>query len=515
MTIELRSPDPRGRHGAHAAMLLLVLSATHLVFNFLLTPNSPFPNHPDDFSFLAGTLADMGWDWKRPVSTNVIFLVAACGQLASYVVLNASAVLVAWLALLLVRDVFGVRPGVLAAVACGVVLSSHPAALQHGKYLGLMTNLVSHGFGLACLLLLWHGWRRASAWRCALAALAYVASAFAKEDFVLPPLLLAALLWASGATAMRVPPAAMPWSRASRIAVSMLFVAIAVGSMAWQAYDRNPFVAGLFTPDSSSASYAVELAPAALLRAFATLFLGYTWVATLLAAAACAALWFAAPALRLRLCWLVATVVSLAVPYALIPNNMPVYRAYAWLPWMAAIVAVALAYLAQRAPLHATTMVRRSVPALAATAVALGAALLHHDARLELAGRYAAGESVNRHMLEFLEQQRAGLEEAPLVALYGLGENSPWCGNGTVYLSRKRGFEQRWLVLAPGETACYRNPAQGGRKPRHDLRVTVAPPAHACAQPTLPVLAFDAEGRGTRMSGRDLCAASRGAAAGP
>ncbi|MBB1472858.1 MULTISPECIES: hypothetical protein [unclassified Luteimonas] len=514
MTTEPSSPVPHGRDRAHAAMLLLVLAATHLVFNFVLTPNSPFPNHPDDFSFLAGTLADMGWDWKRPVSTNVIFLVAAGGQLASYVVLNASAVLVAWLALLLVRDVFDVRPGVLAALACGAVLSSHPAALQHGKYLGLMTNLVSHGFGLACLLLLWHGWRRASAWRCALAALAYLASAFAKEDFVLPPLLLVALLWAPGSACLPVGRGATPWPRGSRIALSVLFVAIAVGSMAWQAYDRNPFVAGLFTPDSSSASYAVELAPAALLRAFGMLFFGYTWVATLLAAAAWAALWVAAPTLRVRLAWFAATVVSLAVPYALIPNNMPVYRAYAWLPWMAAIVAVALTLLAQRVPRHAA-MPRRAVPALAAIAVALGAALLHHDARLDLAARYAAGESVNRHMLDALEQERAALQDAPLVGLHGLGENSPWCGNGTVYLARKRGFQQRWLVLAPGETSCYRNPAQGGRKPRHDLRVSVAPPAHACSQPTLPVLVFDAHGRGTRMTGRDLCAASGGAVAGP
>ena len=120
MTTDPHGPAPGGRHGAHAVMLLLVLSATHLVFNFLLTPNSPFPNHPDDFSFLAGPLADIVWIWKRTVSTNVIFLVAACGQVASYIVLNASAVLVAWLALLVVRDVLGVRPGVLAAVAGAV-----------------------------------------------------------------------------------------------------------------------------------------------------------------------------------------------------------------------------------------------------------------------------------------------------------------------------------------------------------------------------------------------------------
>lgn len=508
-TTDLHDADRRDRYGGHAAMLLLVLSATHLVFNFLLTPNSPFPNHPDDFSFLAGTLADIGWDWKRPVSTNVIFLVAACGQVAAYAVLNASAVLVAWLALLVVRDVLGVRPGVLAAVAGGVLLSSHAAALQHGKYLGLMTNLVSHGFGLACLLLLWHGWQRASGWRCGLAALAYLASAFAKEDFVLPPLVLLALLWAIGRSRPPVPAAAAAWPRAARIAVSLLFVAIAVGSMAWQAYDRNPFVAGLFTPETSSASYAVDLAPAALMQAFGTLFFGYSWAATVLSAAACAALWWAAPALRLRLCWFVATVVALAAPYALIPNNMPVYRAYAWLPWMGAIVAVALAYWTQRVPRDGPAWARLA-PALATLAVALCAALLHHDARLALAAGYAEGEAMNRRMLQFLEQERAALQDVAVVGLHGLGENSPWCGNGTVYLSRKRGFTQRWLLFAPAATACYQNPSQGPRRPRHDLRMAVEPVARACAAPSMPVLVFDAAGRGTRMTGRQLCAASGG-----
>ncbi|MEN1958834.1 hypothetical protein WCE41_00630 [Luteimonas sp. MJ246] len=496
--------DARAAQGLHAGVLLLVLAAAYIVFAFGLTANSPFPFYPDDFSFLAGSLADMGWNWKRPVSTNIIFLVAACGQVASYAILAASTVLVAWLVLLLLRDVFGVGIGALPAAACGVVLFSHAGAFEHGKYLGLMTNLVSHGFGLASLLLLWRGWRGGRAWPCLVAALAYLASAFAKEDFLLPPLLLLALLWMLDRDAGNAQPRRL--GVRARMVLSLLFVTITCGSMAWSAYDRNPFVAGLFSPDTSSASYAVELAPTALVGALRTLFIGYTGVATLLSAAACVALCMV-PALRLRVLWFAATLLALALPYAVIPNNMPGYRAYAWLPWMAAMLAVALAYWQRSRAGRARG--ERAVPVVAALLVALLAAWGHHDARLALAQRYAAGESVNRRMLELLESARAELRGAPLVGLQGLDGPSPWCGNGTLFLHRKRGFDQRWLVFAPGPTPCYQNPV-AGRLARHDLRLSVASPLQACAMDGLPVLAFEADGSGRLVTAREVCAAARG-----
>lgn len=489
-------------HGAGAGWLLAVLALACVLFSFALTRNSPFPYSPDDFSFLAGTLGDMGWNWKRPVSTNIIFMVASAGTAASYAVLMASAVLVAWLALLLLRDVFGVAVGLLPAATAGVVLFSHAGAFEHGKYLGLMTNLVSHGFGLACLLLLWRGWRGGRLLPCLGAALALLASAFAKEDFLLPPLLLAGLLLVldhRDASRGRVP--AMP--RARGWAVALLLVAVVAGSLAWSAHDRNPFVAGLFSPETSSDSYRVDLAPAALLEAMGTLFFGYTGVATLLAAAACATLWLV-PGMRLRVLWFVASVLALALPYAVIPNNMPGYRAYAWLPWLAGVLAVALAYWQAR---WATAPgARRALPGVAAVVVALVAALAHQPARQALAARYAAGEDANRRMLELLEAHREALAAAPVVGLAGLDGPSPWCGNGTLYLARKRGFPQRWLVFAPAPTPCYQNPVPGGRKPRHDLRLSVAPPSQACAMPGLPVLVFEPDGRGRLASAGELCA---------
>jgi hypothetical protein len=499
--------DARFGAGLHAGWLLLVLALAYLVFAFVLTPNRPFPFYPDDFSFLAGTLGDMGWNWKRPVSTNIIFLVAACGQVASYAVLAASTVAVAWLALLLLRDVFAVGVGAVPAAACGVVLFSHVGAFEHGKYLGLMTNLVSHGFGLASLLLLWRGWRGARLPYCLAAALAYLASAFAKEDFLLPPLLLIVLLWSmDGTGGSPATPARGRLSMRARVAVSALFVAAMAGSLAWSAHDRNPFVAGLFSPGSSSASYAVELAPAALARAFATLFAGYTGLLSVLSACACAALWLA-PALRVRILWFVATVVALALPYAVIPNNMPAYRAYAWLPWMAGIIAIGLAYW-QSASSGASRL-RRALPLAAAMLVALPVAMAHRDARLELAHRYAAGEAVNRRMLDLLERHRERLAVEPAVGLHGLDGPSPWCGNGTLYLHRKRAYDQRWIVFAPAPTPCYQNPG-AAVKARHDLRLSVAAPADACTMPEMPVLAFEPDGSGRLASAREICEAAGG-----
>src|SRR5690606_34499968 len=64
-----------GRHTLPAPAMLAVLAAVHLALNFALTPNTPFPFSPGDFAFLGMGLQDLGWDWKRPVSANIIFVV--------------------------------------------------------------------------------------------------------------------------------------------------------------------------------------------------------------------------------------------------------------------------------------------------------------------------------------------------------------------------------------------------------------------------------------------------------
>src|SRR5690606_11597331 len=101
--------------------------------------------------------------------------------------------------------------------------------------------------------------------------------------------------------------------------------------------------------------------------------------------------------------------------------NMPGYRAYAWLPWMAAIIGVALS-LAQAALDSPPGRGRapRALPVIAALAVVAIAVSAHREARMELALGYAAGEAVNRRMLELVEAHRDALAAAPVVGLAGL-----------------------------------------------------------------------------------------------
>lgn len=483
--------------------LLPAIALLYLVVAFGLTRNTPFPYSPDDFSFLAGGLSDLSWHWKRPVASNLIFPIAAGGMVVSYAALSIATVLVAWLAMRMVADVFEVRIGPLAATAAVVLLVTHVSTFEHGKYLGLITNLASHGFGLVCLLLLWHGVRRGRAGLQLLAALAYVLSALSKEDFLLPPLLMLALLWTM---------ATDPGQSHGRWLRMVGFVAIAIGSMAWNLVDRNPFVSGLLSPAAGDAPYAVHLSPASLSAALRTLFLQYAPLPTLLALLSVAVVWVMRPGLRLRLAWFALTVLSLALPYALIPNNMPPFRAFAWVPWMAGIVAVALQLLWTDAR-DAQGRRNRSRVALAvaaAVAVAIGSWLMHRDDRRALAETYARGEAVNRNLVATIERLRPALVDEDTVALLGVPPAiSPWCGNGPLYLRRKRGFEQRWIVLAEAESACYRNPPPpGSQRTKHDLRLRVEPLAWACRHPDVPVVKFDLQGHGVLLTGTERCAPS-------
>jgi hypothetical protein len=483
-------------------MRLLLLAAVYFAFSYVFTWNRPFPWHPDDYMILGGRLADLGLFWKRPVLANVIFLMGASGQVASYVFLNAMAVLVPWLALRFLERVFAVRLSLPATALFAVLVFAHATAFEHGKYLGLISNLLSHALGLGAMLFAWQAWRGGARWHWFAAAGLYLLAVFAKEDFVLPPLLLLGALWLG----LRERPAPLrEWRRyRARVGATLAFATIGAGSMAWNALDANPFVAALFVEKPAHYPYAVDLRPYAVARNAWTLLAGYVPLASASALATWLLSWWRFPAWRRALAFFAVSVGSLVLPYALIPNNMPPYRAYAWLPWLAAMVAIALQAHAPVEPHGSTARRRHAVWLGACGIVALATALAYYPARQRMAQDYAAGERPMRAMVAALERVRPHIADAPMVGLAGLQGRSPWCNNDALYVNAAMGFEQKWVVFADAETDCYRNLSPDPRRKR-GMRMQVMPTARMCDMQDLPVLHFAADGSAVLRSGRDFC----------
>lgn len=504
------------RHGIGAYLLIALV---YVVINYALTDNHPFPFVPDDFFVLGVGPQDMTWLWKRPVSTNLVMLIAPLGMVGAYVVLNAMAIGVAWVVLMLLGQVFQTRLHAVVLAMFAVMAFSHVSAFEHGKYLGLITNLISHSFGLLCLLLLWRGWRTGRLWPCLLALGFYGLSVLSKEDFVLPPWLLVALLalldrqrgeglgaerFEAGDAATRAASARLSTRR--RWSLAIAFVAVGAGSLAWAAFDRNPYVSGLFSPATSAPSYAVDLGPMALLQATWTLLGGFAPLATGLAALACIVLWSIVPAWRLRVAWVVATIGALVLPYALIPGNMPPFRAYAWVPWLFAMVALCLQVVGSQLStrLGLRLPARRVLGALGIAFVLL-VAWGQQSARVSTARDYASGEDINRRMLALLAANRDVLSGQPIVGLHGLGGTSPWCGRGPLFVQRRLGYAQHWIVFAPAESSCYSNSAPGARRVNLVLPLEFAADTTLCARGDLPVLDFKPDGNGRLTTASELC----------
>lgn len=487
----------------HSCRLFVILAIVFVAIDFLLTPNTPYPVVPDDFLILGGGVSDMAWWWKRPVAANAIFLIGEAGRGFAFFSISALAVATAGMALIFIGRLFDVRWHWVSIVAFSAIVFSQVSAFEHSKYLGLLTNLISHLFGMATLLFLWDAWKNRGGWRWFAMGLTYLLSVFAKEDFILPPLLLAGFLWFAR-VAHTIPQAHGSPARRGRLAATAALVVIGSGSLIWNLFDRNPFISGLLRAQPKDASYAVHLEIPSLMHAAWILFAEYVPLVSILALLAWAALWWTTPAYRARLIFLAGLVTLLALPYMLIPNNMPQYRAYAWLPWLGATVTLAMQVFANRITTQHPGRYVRIAVLLAYMGIGLGAAWTHHDARLQRALQYRSSESLNRRMISSLQDVRQNIRGESIVGLRGLSGLSPWCGNDARYINNKLGFRNRWLIFVPAESSCYKQLPPDIKKKR-GINVFVAKSDRVCDFQNLKILDFAADGSARLRTSHDVC----------
>ncbi len=536
---------------------LLVASVTYWLINFVLSPNTLSPLHQDDYVVLGGGYEKLRWSLVRPVSTNLAYFMGEMGATFFYALANFLTVAVPALVLYFFSRLLGVRIGWLLAIAFSVMTFSHLAAFEHGKYLGLITNLISHFFGCLALIALLFAREKPTLTRGTLAVIAYGLSVFAKEDFLLPPLLLLAYFGAElfyprtsitleatvpirfianrVARRMLSPPSSRGTPTEQRrfvtrirrriavlamnrigteatnrhlserrwwLKISLWLIALAGASVLFSLLVLSPFLAGAVGQVENAAHYSVSFNPAVLSASFLKLTIEYSPWHTIAGVFVFIALGVFWKDRRRELFLLAAMVFCLILSYALISNSLSPYRVFAWLPWLSALVVVAaaviwrgdIAVFSGRKTLKMIAVVPFLVPFL------IG--YLDRLPRLMVAGWYESAQRTNKLMLESIVANKSMLEREDVVGVLGVEGLSPWSNNDGAYLRKKLGFSNRWVVFLDKSTMFFTinesDPA---------AYLSVIPSMRLCEHPGLLVMKFDSSGTGKPLRAGELCTA--------
>lgn len=494
---------------AHSWLALAVLALAYYAINFVLTPNSLSPIHQDDYLALGYGFEEMRWSAVRPVSSNLIFLMGAMGPPFAYLLLSAMTVALVVLVVRLSERIFQRELKWYALLLVAAVAFGHMASYEHGKLLGLATTLSSNVLGLVAMCLLWDAWKTRSANSAMAGIVAYALAVFAKEDYILPPLVMLAWLWL-----MRLREAGS-WREALRGFEIGLTVAALLAALASVVYtfvlSSNPFVGGLADAASQNASYAVNLAPKALLTALWTLTFGYAPLQSGIGIVSLIAGFVLLPALRWQLALIAGLILVLMLPYAAIPNNMPEFRVFGWLPWFGALAAFVIVFAAEALARRIKPSARGALSAVLALALAALVMWQANPHRQAVAAWYAAQQQLNNRMIESLRDHRSLIAREATVGITGVEGLSPWSNTDAQFLHRKLYFDNKWIVFVDKDSMFFQiDPVVAGKPvpSRGKEFVLVESTSHLCDTPSLLVLQFDAGGAARPVRAGNICAAT-------
>jgi hypothetical protein len=548
---------------ANFFLYLLVALVSYGLLNFVLTKNTLSPLHQDDYLVLGAGYEKLRWLVERPASTNLAYFMGQMGPTFSFALLNFFTATVPALVLYFVCRLLRFKIGWVLAICFGLMVFSHEAAFEHGKYLGLITNLTSHFFGCLALVILLLARQKPMLLFDTCAVIAYGLSVFAKEDFLLPPLLFLFYLGAD----LYYPPAGKTIEVIDdRVAqkkwllrISGYFLVLACASVLFGFLVANPFLAGAAGQLGDTAHYAVNVSPVVLIAAFLKLTVGYAPWHTTAGVLAVIALGLTWKGRRREILTLTAMILCLILPYAVIPNHVFVYRVFAWLPWLSALSVVAIGYFFNApssgvvtktaARLFALLMlalvflygydensrspllvewsedVLAPIPPLNPSLTDLKLRLAtefepvrtfispyiqsvseyvdeHVDVtrRLMVAEWYEGAQQMNKALLNSILANKALLNNEPVVGVVGVVGLSPWSNNDGGYLRKRLGFRNHWIVFVDKSTMYFTI-----KDFESSTYLSVASSRKLCERPALLIMKFDSTGMGRPVRARELC----------
>lgn len=469
------------------AQWTVTVGLVYAAINFIMTPNEFFPVHQDDYVFLGAGWENLTLFIERPVTMNIAYLTTILGGNAPFYAVSFLVAAFPALTLIFTSLLFKVRFSIITALCFAVICFSHFASFEGGKYLGFV-GMWSAFFGPLAMIAFLFADSRKSVPLLVVGLLLFALSAFAKEDFLLPPLMLLCFL-----ALPAIEDKSKRW-RLDRLMVCGVVGAILISaaSAVFSALLKSRFasVAG----GGNGSAYEIDASAQGVLTTFYKLTFEYIWVETWLAIAAFCICLVVARGRRMRVLLFFAIILALILPYSLIPNNLPEYRVFGWLPWMAALVALAAQLVIDRMP----RVWLKAVVAVAIIPIVAAVYYVNMERRQIIAYWYKSQQAISREIHNSLERDRDRINSQKVVGVRGLPALSPWSNNNGAYLSKALGFGSHWLVFADETDLFYQVGSTRGS-------ITILPDQDRCKTPDLLVLQFDKNGIAAPVSAGSLC----------
>ena len=335
------------------------------------------------------------------------------------------------------------RPSFLLLLGAAIPAQAFENAAEVFLYTGLVTNLLSGVLGTAAIGLLITGIREpvGRSGRLAAGVGLYAAALLAKEDFVLPVLLvfgweavefwrgsrrMDGRIWLAGGLLLLIPTAHLLGSRLL-FPEAFLFVT----HPAYQPVFRlqslvSTLFVYLFAERGSIAICILGLVTTA------------TWVAIRREGTGRA---------------LVTALVPFAImaPYLLLPLHISHYYSFFWLCWISALP-LGLGWLRLR--VHGHLWLRAAIAGLLLASA--GTLRITSTGRILVLRRYSDLQSLNRNIVATLARSREALSGRRVVGVTGVPECNPWFYTDAGFLATRLGLSCRWEIFVPEESTYYR-----------------------------------------------------------
>lgn len=401
---------------------------------------SAIPIHHDDYTNYASGSGSFTFTLVRPVSTNLIQLLALVGT--DYLIwavrlLTVAYVLLVWF---LACEFYRPKPHILALIAFGVANFSTPVVIEYARYTGLVTHLLSGCFGLAAVLFLFRALRSHRPRDIGVSVSLIVLSALSKEDFIL--VYGVSLVFAAGTQSdTRVRTVVCG---GAALALSTILIG-AAKLMAGSSF---------LGADDASSSYYFNPAPDSLVRTAINLLSGAShpalvehgeYILGLFVTVAVGALLMLLVTGKLAgAAYFVTAAVSVIAPYATLPNHVNAYYEMLWLPLLVAALAALAAEITCYLAFPASVI--RLSPVISLTAAATTFVYVDSFPRNSIAHWYDSAAKQNAHVLANLADRRKEINETGAACVRGAGMFSPWYMHSGAYLKRVMGLEAKWYV---------------------------------------------------------------------
>lgn len=480
----------------------IFLASIYFIINFIMTPNTLSPIHQDDYFVLGTNLENVRWFTGRPISANLAYLMGEMGLGFSFFLVNVLTIIVPLIIILFLSKLFNIQFFWYSLLLYGAISFSDFSALEHGKFLGLISSLTSHFFGCLTLLFILDYWKSNNLRKALFAFLTYSLSVFSKEDFLLPPLAILSFLWIEALLIKSELHLSLSKKQVKNVFIfTILLASITLVSLVFSFMVNNPFLYGVTGEVTGSASYAINLNPLILLKAFSKLTFEFIPIPMSLGLISLLIGWILLPNYRHRLILIIVLLIILILPYAVIQNRMLPYRVFAWLPWLAGLTAVVIQTLVNRFDQHQ----KRGLFywSIISFSLILTCTVIwqSNTPRLMVANWYKNQQDINKSILITLQQYRNLLAKQEFVGIVGVEGLSPWSHTDGEYLRKKLFFDNHWIIFVNKASIFFTPNQESGEKKFVNVKLK----NQMCEFKNLLVLNFDNQGFGKPILSQELC----------